>query len=68
MLERFKNKPTLSDICPMPYGHYKGLPMEEVPASYLMYLYDNNKAFQGVDVYVENNLDVLTKEVANGQG
>lgn len=33
----------LSDESPMPFGRYKGDKMVNVPASYLMWLYDNNK-------------------------
>lgn len=31
---------TLNDQDPMPFGCHKGTPMEKVPASYLLYLWD----------------------------
>ncbi len=32
---------TLSDTDPMPFGKHKGVPMQDVPASYLHYLWQN---------------------------
>lgn len=53
----------LTDTSPMPFGKYKGDDMEDVPASYLLWLYDNNKCNKAVKDYIEDNMDVLKKEI-----
>ena len=53
----------LTDESPMPYGKYKGRPMEDVPADYLIWLVDNQRASPEVGAYVEENMDVLQKEI-----
>lgn len=53
----------LNDNSFMPFGKYKGEKMENVPASYLLWLYDNNVTNKDVKQYIEDNLDVLEKEV-----
>lgn len=59
----------LEDSSPMPFGKYKGKSMEDVPASYLLWLFDemNDKQTlspdsQLVKAYIEDNIDVLNKE------
>lgn len=54
---------TLTDNSKMPYGQHKGRAMVCVPAKDLLWLYENNKAFQGVKEYVEENKDVLKSQV-----
>ena len=57
----------------MPYGKHKGILMTNVPANYLMWLYDsklktdskvnmsfNNKILKD---YIEDNLEILQKEM-----
>ncbi len=53
----------LYDNSPMPFGKYKGEKMENVPASYLLWLYDENKCNKEVRDYIEDNIDVLKEEV-----
>ena len=53
----------LYDDSPMPFGKYKGDKMANVPASYLMWLYDENKCNKEVRDYIEDNLDVLKEEI-----
>lgn len=53
----------LKDDDLMPSGKYANYPMIEVPADYLLWLYDNNKAWEPVKTYIEENMDVLKKEV-----
>jgi uncharacterized protein (DUF3820 family) len=53
----------LYDDSPMPFGKYKGDKMENVPASYLIWLYDENKCNNYVRKYIEDNLDVLKEEI-----
>lgn len=52
----------LTDQSPMPFGVHKGQPMERVPASYLLWLRDNNCRDQRVSKYIEDNLAALCKE------
>ena len=47
----------------MPFGKHKNKKMIDVPAEYLMWLYDNNKAGKEVEEYIEENKDVLKQEL-----
>lgn len=49
----------LTDNSPMPYGKYRGTAMANVPADYLLWLYDNNKCTPPVAKYIDDNMDVL---------
>lgn len=61
----------LTDESIMPFGKHKGEKMANVPASYLLWIYDEwtlpNPRFcfvnQEVKAYIEDNLDVLRKEI-----
>jgi len=53
----------LKDTDPMPNGKYKGVEMANVPASYLLWCYDNNKCSPHVKRYVQDNKEVLIKEI-----
>ncbi len=57
----FPVKP-LTDTSPMPFGKFKGDKMENVPAKYLLWLYNNNKCFGLVKDYIIDNLQVLEQE------
>ena len=46
----------------MPFGKYKGEKMENVPASYLLWLRDQKVLHKQVGNYIEENLAVLTSE------
>lgn len=52
----------LTDTSEMPWGKHQGKAMIEVPADYLLWLYDNNKCSGSVLDYIKDNLDVLKKE------
>ena len=47
----------------MPFGKYKGRKMANVPAKYLIYIYDENKCNNKVREYIEDNLDALKSEI-----
>jgi uncharacterized protein (DUF3820 family) len=49
----------------MPFGKYKGKEMQDVPASYLLYLYNEVDLYGKVKDYIEENMDVLKEEVKN---
>lgn len=46
----------------MPFGKHKGEKMENVPASYLLWLRDQGVGHPGVKAYIEENLAALLKE------
>lgn len=52
----------ITDSSLMPYGKYKGKKMANIPASYLLWMYRNDKLFKALEVYVEENMDALEKE------
>jgi uncharacterized protein (DUF3820 family) len=53
----------LTDEDLMPWGKYEGVPMEDVPAQYLLWCYHNDKISDEVKEYVEENMDALEKEL-----
>jgi uncharacterized protein (DUF3820 family) len=57
----------MNDESLMPFGKYKNEKMANIPASYLMWLYDNNKCSLEVREYIKDNLDVLREEVRREQ-
>jgi uncharacterized protein (DUF3820 family) len=57
----FNKKEVLTKESKMPYGKYRDTLMKDIPSHYLMHLYDNEIAHQGVKEYVEENFDELTK-------
>lgn len=55
----------LNDQSPMPFGKFKGKPMQDVPASYLHWLWQNglkSETGKPVHEYVKANLDALKQE------
>lgn len=57
----------LTDESPMPFGKWQGRKMANVPADYLIWLYENNKCNNDVREYIEDNLEVLRFEIKNGK-
>jgi uncharacterized protein (DUF3820 family) len=55
----------LTDESPMPFGKFKGQKLIEVPARYLLWLYENNKAYGQLKEYIADNLDALRLEIGN---
>jgi hypothetical protein len=47
----------------MPFGQYKGYKMANVPASYLLWIYDNLQLREDLKKYIEDNKDVLKAQV-----
>lgn len=59
----------LTDTSPMPFGKYKGEQMQDVPASYLHWLWTNGKEKDTRDPvanYIRANKDALAKEYEDG--
>lgn len=52
----------LSDLSPMPFGKYRGKAMQDVPAKYLLWLYDSKVDHPAVRAYIIDNLQVLRQE------
>lgn len=50
----------ITDNSLMPYGKYRGIKMINVPADYLLWLYDNNKCSGELRAYIGTNHEVLT--------
>lgn len=58
----------LEDTDPMPFGKHKGEMMQDVPASYLHWLWGEKKDDKTDPVvdYIRRNLNVLKQEYKNG--
>lgn len=54
----------LTDADPMPFGAHKGRPMEHVPASYLLWIRDQDWITTWPDVllYIDENWDAIVAE------
>jgi hypothetical protein len=62
---------TLSDTDPMPWGKHKGVPMQDVPARYLFWLWtEGGKELETrtcpVADYISRNLSALEQEYPDG--
>lgn len=49
----------MDDNSIMPFGQHKGEKLANVPAGYLIWLYDNKKLFGELKKYCEENNEVL---------
>lgn len=62
----------LTDASPMPFGQWKGKPMQEIPARYLHYLHttgihdDRRPDRAAVSAYIKTNLSALRDEHKDG--
>lgn len=61
----------LQDTDPMPFGKYRGKPMQDVPASYLHWLWTNGLSTQKIKPepvgdYIRRNLNALKQEHRDG--
>ena len=52
----------LQDDDPMPFGKYKGVPMMDVPVSYLHWFWHNSNKQGEVCMYIKENLSGLKME------
>lgn len=53
----------VKDDTEMWFGKHKGKKMANVPAGYLLYLYNNKMAYGNLLTYIEENLDALQLEI-----
>lgn len=59
----------LTDTDPMPFGKHKGIPMQDVPANYLHYLWANGlkeDKQSNVADYIRRNIGALKQEHKDG--
>lgn len=58
----------LTDLDPMPFGKHKGKPMQDVPASYLHYLWENGMKDEDAPVanYIRRSLHAVREEHPDG--
>lgn len=55
----------LEDMSPMPFGKYRGTPLQEVPGSYLLWLWDNgvwNEPRKPIHHYIKESMNALLTE------
>lgn len=55
--------PKLTDESIMPFGKHKGIKLANVPANYLIWLYDSQNASGDLLEYIRENMDCLTAEI-----
>lgn len=53
----------MTDNSVMPYGKYKGVKIANIPADYLIWIFENNKCTPEVAKYIGENIDVLKTEI-----
>lgn len=63
MAREIKPLPDLTDSDLMPTGKHKGEKMEDIPAKYLLYIYENDMCNARVRKYIEDNLDVIKQQI-----
>lgn len=56
------NQKKLTDSDPMPFGKHKGSKMANVPADYLLFLYNKDLPDGNVKEYIFDNLEALEAE------
>lgn len=55
-----------TDQTPMPFGKYSGVPLENVPDSYLLWLYNSGKLWdKALIAYIEDNLEAIKQNLKN---
>lgn len=57
----------MKDDSLMPFGKYKGEKMANIPADYLLWLYENGKCYGEVKEYIKDNWEVLQTEIKRSQ-
>jgi uncharacterized protein (DUF3820 family) len=61
--ESTKKLKAMTDDSVMPFGKYKGEKMSNIPASYLLWLFENSTTKNEVYFYIKDNLDVIKAEI-----
>jgi len=55
--------PELTDQSLMPFGKHQGEKLANVPARYLLYIFENFTLHENLKAYIKKNKDVLEAEV-----
>ena len=50
----------------MPFGKHKNKKMEDIPADYLLWVYNNVEMRGGLKDYIQANINGIKKEVEDG--
>ena len=53
---------TLTDKSIMPFGKFKGVALANVPAYYLLWLYEQSYCSADMKEYIEDNMEILQSE------
>jgi uncharacterized protein (DUF3820 family) len=53
----------MTDESLFPFGEHKGKKLANVPASFLFWLYMNEKCYGELKDYIEDNLDIIKFEI-----
>lgn len=53
----------MTDNSIMPWGKYEGFKMADIPADYLIWLFENHKVKGDIYFYIQDNMDTLKQEV-----
>lgn len=53
----------MNDNSIMPFGKYKGSKLANIPADYLIYIFDKGIARGDLKNYIVENMDVLQSEI-----
>ena len=57
----------MNDDSLLPFGEHKGKRLIDVPAVFLLFLYDNETCYGELKEYIDDNLIVLRKEVEDNK-
>lgn len=63
MMSYEKRQPAYIDTDKMPFGKYKGKLLQDVPASYLMWLHDEGCSNEMLSNYIHNSMDAIKMEL-----
>jgi uncharacterized protein (DUF3820 family) len=63
MTTQDRKQPALNDLDHMPWGKHKGVPMQDVPASYLRWLKEQGCSDIKVANYIHNSWDAIKMEL-----
>lgn len=53
----------IPDTVIMPFGKHKGEKLANIPADYLVYIYEHGKCYGTIRQYIQDNLEVLRVEI-----
>ena len=53
----------MTDESIMPFGKYKGEKLANIPAEYLLWLYDEGRCYGELRTYIADNMDSIKAEI-----